>query len=398
MFCFQPEGKFTYCYGICNSKHSNSGIVRMKIFTVTSFWSKDNYGQLLQAYALRQFLENAGHNAFLLRYYPTGKKYSLHVCLKTLLTRNGLLHFCKTRFKSYLDRLMHKKHPRHFEKFCKDHIKFSEQAYYSAESLQANPPEADAYVCGSDVIWGQGYVCDPIFFLGFGPEHVRRIAYAPSFGDIRITEELKQSVMPLLAKFNFISVREDSGVAICRECGRSDACSLIDPTLLFTGNDYRKLKEKPEGGIPEHFLFLYLLGSDTDVRFRDYESFARKNNLSVIYVSAQGRFDRKRKVYPTVAEWLWYLDHADYVITNSFHGMVFSLLFEKNFALLPLLGSHAKKNVRGMSLLKQLDLEDRMTSSPIPVLLGKPIHYAGVFREIEALRSHASTFLLSSLA
>lgn len=328
----------------------------MKIGTITFWDSEDNYGQILQCYALIKFLKLQGHEPFLIKYKRQRNFYSI---LKRIFEE--VKFFFKSpfaivqRFKSrfFKRRALKEIVNRNFSDFRRKHIPSTSQIY-SDNSLYREPPIADAYICGSDQIWAGG---NPIMYLQFVPNDCIKIAYSASFGG-RIPKNLKE-ISRYLNSFNYVSLREKSGVALCNELGCFSAELVPDPTLLLSSEIYRQLC--PEiSNKSNRYILLYLLGNDIPISVDVIFEFAKLNNIEIKYVASQGRKDCFAKIYPTIEEWIDLIDNASYIITNSFHGTVFSLLLNTPFLVIPLSGSYKKMNVRIYDLLDKYDLKNRI--------------------------------------
>ena len=158
-----------------------------------------------------------------------------------------------------------------------------------------------------------------------------------------------------LSRFDFVGVREQSGVDLCHRLGISKAVRVVDPTLLLTCDDYARIQIKTKKA--KRYLFLYLLGSPITCRISTIYRFARKKGLEVVYVASQGQSDRRKKTYPQIGEWIDYIANAEIVVTNSFHGTVFSLIYQKKFVTLPLTKGYERMNVRIEELLQVCKLD-----------------------------------------
>lgn len=341
----------------------------MKIGTLTYWESQENYGQLLQCYALLRFLRQMGHDAFLIKYLSSSTKRPLIQRLKS-----HILYAVRPSYRQQakmwkrlnrIEREEARKHPRHFDEFRRKHIA-STSCTFTAAQLRSTPPEADAYVCGSDQVWAN---LDPMFFLQFGSPHTKRIAFAPSFGSLQPSAKLEDTARSYLEKFDFLSSRERSGIELLRKLGHPEASLQPDPTLLLPAATYREIEVCPRKDEP--YLLLYLLGNETDVSVADIHAFAHAHHLPVRYVASQGRTDEFPKLYPTVEEWLGLLDGAAYVITNSFHGTVFCLHFNRPFLTFPVKGSIKGMNSRITDLLERYNLRQRIYDGSLDSLFNE---------------------------
>jgi len=342
----------------------------MKIGIMTFWWSNDNYGQLLQCYALQKYLRDRGHDAFLIRYKPDNYKkisFSQKVCFTIkhpFQTLTALYKKIKPiTVLSELEKIGNEK--RDFDAFRNSYIITSECFYKSYDELVSNPPEADMYIVGSDQIWNinNEYAFDVInaWFLNFAPEKVIRTSYSASFGRNNLSTPVRKRIKPLLEKFSSVTVRENSGKNICNKM-RINSEVVCDPTLLLSVGAYRKLFVPIK--ITKNYVFCYMLSNTCTFSVRKLSRWAKDNHLEIIYVtgnvgwlSCDYEDEEIEKSYLTIPEWLSYLANAEYVITNSFHCSLFSLFFEKKVAIVPLNGAVKNTNNRIDSLFSNLGVK-----------------------------------------
>lgn len=336
----------------------------MKIGIVTFWNSNNNYGQILQAYALCKYLEHKGHESYIIKYLEQRNStfFSRIITLfKMFFSIKKLKFFIKARSKSKTIKRI-KIEERYFDNFREKHMQFSKE--YLHTELMNNPPEADAYVCGSDQIWGS---LDSIMYLSFAPKNCKKIAFAPSFGGLVPDFYVKNKIKNYLKSFDIVSCREQNGVNLCKSLGRSDAMHFPDPTLMHKVDLYDKLtvtntRKKP-------YIFVYLLGNEMQFNTQHIFEFANNNGLEIVFVTGQhGKFDEFEKQAATIEEWMTYIKYADYIITNSFHGTVFSILFHKKFITIPLTGAHSRMNVRIYELLDKFHLKERLYNGDLNTL------------------------------
>ena len=353
----------------------------MRVAILTYWWSADNYGQLLQVYALQSYLRAQGHDAYLIRY---GRSYAdlkrTPLPLKLLKALNPVL-VCRVFYNKLkakkLARLAEQEeaeHNRGFDEFREKYIPLSPALYNSYAELCSHPPDADCYIVGSDQVWNfyeaKLYnVRDRVhaWFLDFGPKEAKRLSYAASWGRESIPDEFAAEIAPLLQRFAYVSVREKSGVELCRRCGRADAKWVCDPTLLLSADAYRRLYAESDFAAPRgKYIFLYMLGNECDFDIESLYRYARARSLEVVLVTGNAAAHKWRqytKTFATIPEWLGLLDGAEYVVTNSFHCSVFSLIFEKPFAVVPLTGHFATMNTRLDTLFELFGIAPRLLTS-----------------------------------
>lgn len=350
----------------------------MKIGILTFWWSADNYGQLLQAYALQAYLRAQGHAAYLIRYKWEKDFTPSPLALRLLKACNPVLLF---RFFSVRCRIRAAKQEqaafdRGFDAFRDRYIAQSPRIYNSWMELCKEPPQADCYIVGSDQVWNFGAIplarCRSAvhaYFLDFGKPETARLSYAASWGRVTLPDEYAREIAPLLSRFRYVSVREESGVSLCAQCGYSGARWVRDPTLLLDAEAWRALYKENELRKPAgNYLFLYMLGNECEFDIETVYHFARERNLQVVYVTGNSVVDRREKWFATIPEWLFLVDHADYVVTNSFHCCVFSILFGKRFGAVPLTGNAAGMNARMDSLFELFRMKPRWLRGDFSVL------------------------------
>ena len=327
---------------------------------IMTFWtSKDNYGQILQAYALQTVLRKMGHEPFLIRYdfrhdptfASTIKEKAIHLLKDPAI----LCRFILSKFRRR-EEAVAEVHDRKFDEFIRDHMAVSEKIYTDYRELKVNPPEADVYICGSDVVWYPRRMSEP-YFLNFNTD-ARRIAYAPSFGTADVPVWFRKMAKPWLEKFHAVSTREQSGADVCNEILGSDKCVCnLDPTLLLQADDYRKLFASERS--TEKYCLAYFLGTETDVDYDAIKDFAKSRHLPLRLITVQGN-KVEGNYFPTITEWLESFCNAEYIFTNSFHGCAFSLIFHKRFLYFPIVGSLSSLNNRVESLLDKLNVGNKI--------------------------------------
>ncbi|MBX2921984.1 MAG: polysaccharide pyruvyl transferase family protein [Chitinophagaceae bacterium] len=376
----------------------------MKIGVVTFWYTNENYGQMLQAYALQRFLNEKGHDAYLIKY---DKAKSVQQLRPSIAKRLLGLDF-KGVFKSIQKKLFYTSKSkaskqdsakREFNKFRDTYLKFSDVLFTSYQEMQNNPPEADVYVCGSDQVWNYSFIGDPRpYFLQFGNDKVKRLSYAASFGHAILTAEMAREYKGYLDIFDGISVRESSGIDICARMGFKDVSLLPDPTFLLSKQAWNAIasndRQFPQTTAKN--FFIYTLGnrpSEATDRLLNYIS--DLDEVFILHSSINN--DSAGNVFPTIHEWLKLISEADVVLTNSFHGMVFSIILNRNFIVLPSTGSTKGMNERMVSLLKKLSLSERLLmefdEGFVQRLIEGKINWTDVNSIIEEWRKEAEEFL-----
>lgn len=327
---------------------SNSKRLSACVYTFSK--SQDNYGEVLQYLATQEFLYTQGIDAYLIRDKYNG-------LTKLQFVKGEIAHIVKLFWRK--NRVANakrktniqecKKHPRYFDEFRNCHFRIIEVC-----GVKKNPPHADLYIAGSDQIWNYPKYLP---YLDWGD--AVRMSFATSFGKLSPNNtRLIEKIKPLLLKIDVVTVREDIGLEICHKAGVYNAIRIMDPTLLLKENDYQKYECNID--LPDKYVFLYMIGNETYFDVNKVYDFAKSKELPVIYVASQGWQDDKPKFYPTINEWLTMMRNATYVITNSFHGVAFSIIYHKPFCSILLSGSDKRTNNRVETLLKYCHLVDRI--------------------------------------
>jgi hypothetical protein len=358
----------------------------MKIGIITFHWAT-NYGAVLQAYALQTFLRKLGHDSLIINYMPRSfeKKFINCIVVKKPWTiKKNLLEYYKEQA---------------FKSFRKTYLNQTIR-YNSLHEMKVNPPKCDVYICGSDQIWnpyfttgGEGKTTTS-YFLDFGDEKTTRIAYAVSFGCTEYTDELKRIVAPVLRQFNAISVRENTGREIVLSMGFDNVLLMPDPTLLLSDADYDDLLDLPVN-YDEGSSYFYVI-HDHQFTISKIERFFRDGLRERIVSTKKLRYS-----LIDIKGWLSYIKYSKYVVTNSFHGVVFSIIYKKQFIAVPVEGPTSGMNDRIFTLLKQLGLQDRILDNCEPKritdLLSKHINWDTVEIKVKFLLDEANMFLSQSM-
>ena len=351
----------------------------MKIGIITFWESTDNYGQVLQAYALQQVLKSMGHEPFQIRYsLKASLSQSFHKTslvkkiLKVLLVYQALktlrIEKNKEADEACLVMIEKRNFARQFPAFREKYLCSSKLVYNSIEEIKKNPPQADCYITGSDQVWTMllGNAGNNAYFLDFGNSETKRIAYAASFSLPSYPERLMPLLKEQLEKFDAISVREDEGVEICKQAGRNDVVKTLDPTLLLDKDAYLILSNSIS--TPRNYAFVYSINirKADEIAWDEICKCADHRCVKLVTTTSSGHFPGREilpnteYVYATIPEWIAYIHNSEFVATTSFHGVVFCLILNKPFVYFPLGGNGAKGNGRVHSLLSPLGLTNRI--------------------------------------
>ncbi len=359
----------------------------------------DNYGAALQAYCLQKHLQALGHDAAFIDYRPShlvsGGSFRLPLD-RWRVKANLTIGYLKAReLRKML--LGDGGKRRSFEEFHRDYLHIVGPTYRSYQSLTKRPPDADAVICGSDQIWNSSvqYGIDPTYFLGFARPDQKTLSYAASFGRPSVEERYRNQVASLLGGVQAISVREASAVDIVAELTGRTATWVPDPTLLITDGHPEAV---PPRNINSDYTFSYTL------RSRELVAQVEQRIAQLLHrpVVRPASIKTSKDSIPGPLEWLGYIKSSQFVITNSFHGTAFSIIFRRPFVFVGLPGAKAAFNERAHSLLTRLGLEDRMIhewdASRLERISSTEPDWSAVESKMNLWRAEANRFLQDELS
>ncbi len=349
----------------------------MKI-CIATFYNITHPGAVLQACALSRTLEHMGHEASIVQYpIQSARNPSMNTVY------------------SALTKVPQKQ--RAYRRFVTEYLRET-RAYRTVEELVADPPEADAYICGSDQIWNPrvtGGRPDPAYYLSFGEPSVRRIAYAPSFGGESISPEHQMAMKEYLQRFDALSSREMEGCEFVQNLTGRPAELVLDPTLLR--DDWAELARPRQS--KGSYVLIYQLQKSPGI-YAAATSLARKLGKPLLNIDASLKlWTRPGKCVRPLdpAEWLGLIHNAAAVVTNSFHGTAFSILFKRPFYAVALTGHKARHFVRMKNLCGGLGLQERCVQGAEDHLGGADIDWDAVELRKNALRKSSFSFLERAL-
>lgn len=358
----------------------------MKIGIVTQPLSR-NYGGILQNYALQQRLIALGHTpytfdlgAFTWREWVVG---NVKWIVKRLIGREG--HYLSTPKARLIAE-------RPLRRFVESHISLIKPRSKRPTAAKIAEYGLEALVVGSDQVWRPRYnlSIEDMYLCFARTLNIRRIAYAASFGteEWEYSEKQTAKCRELITMFDALSLREDSGVELCRKHFGVEAQQVLDPTLLLTAEEYNTLTSS----IPqrkEPILFAYLLDRSAE-KLAFVEQMAKHRGLSVVVVGADGELQEG----DSIEQWLSYFRDARYVVTDSFHGSAFSVIYNREFTVM---GNPKRGNSRMMSLLRQLGIEERYCEELECVEALEAPAWDEVNSRLKQLRESALQYLEESL-
>lgn len=302
----------------------------MKICTITCH-DVYNHGASLQAYALMHYLELQGHEVKIIDYKPTylSGHYKLFSIDNKKWRRNI---FIKTAYlmAKLPQRLWSHQRKFAFDQFRRKYLKLTENRYHSNNELKQHLPLADIYICGSDQIWNTLHQNgkDPAFYLDFVPKNMRKIAYAASFATEVIHDGYEEFVKAQVANLDYVGVRERIGIEILNRLDIKNAQHVMDPTFLLSKEEWN---EMAVGDFKENYILIYDFDNNDDIKKIALQISEEKSYK--IYSINPGKFDYVDRRFDNIGPetFLALIRDAQLVISNSFHAIIFSIIFEKAY-------------------------------------------------------------------
>lgn len=298
-----------------------------------------NIGAMLQTYATCRALKDLGHNV---RIIDIRQKEDHRNGLGRVLSE--LVFFIRNQ---------------NYSLFTKEFYPEITRRYRSLEDLRKDPPTVDCLLVGSDQTWNISISKEIAlaYFLDFGSEDALRLSYASSFGmdNWDKNNQLTPIVTKLLHQFKAVSVRERTALAICRDTFGLNASLVVDPTLLFQNYSEitGEINEKNE-------MVCYKLQRNKDF-FENIPKIKKQIGLSVRLLNNSYPVKGMKYTYPpSVKEWIKKIGGAKFVLTDSFHGVVFSIIYKRQFVVIK---NHNGRDSRFVDLLKEVGLEERIYES-----------------------------------
>ena len=321
---------------------------------IITFHNAENYGAALQTYGLIKTLQNLGCDAQVIDYRNRG------VFLRNMIKSLFYLFTLQNPFKNH----------RAYKTFQTQYQNLTPQTYRSVGEFVQDADQFDVLFFGSDQIWNpdlsNGF--DPFYFGEF-PTKAKKVAYAASFGRDQITDEERVTLNQLLENFDAISIREESMLPAIdhpAEC-------VVDPCMLLSAEEWSHVASKEVS--ESNFILVYQLHPQKEI-LQTALTLAKQHQKKVLLISPYPVLTNRKAIHKlgriTPNEFLAYYQQADHVVSDSFHGTVFSIIFSKQFhTVLP-----SVKTGRLTSLLRKLNLTDRIVTPDH--ITPEPIEYSKI--------------------
>lgn len=365
----------------------------MKKASVITMHRIYNYGSVLQTYATQKVLESTGVQCEIVDYispYRAKRPLFLEYPSKLQGKRIKKAIYYIVKIPSFFLKDIT------FGGFIKKHINLSREQYITNADLIADPPKADIYITGSDQVWNSKYNhgVDGSYYLNFTEKDAKKIAFVTSFGRESLSAEEQEQVTPMLREYSSISVREDSAVQILDKMGLDSVC-LIDPTLQVDKEEWLRLAANRK--VKGKYLLLFLLYNEDNGAMEYAVKVAKEKNLKLVKLSWELKKPKSVDVLFTHRSpevFLSLFANADCIVTNSFHGVAFSINLNRQFVFVP----RSEFNGRIESLLRLTGLENRKVVDINNIdIVNEEVDYSEVNLRLNSEREKAKRFLTEVL-
>lgn len=356
---------------------------------------KSNYGGILQNYALQMVLKKMGHKPLTL---ARNKKSRVSIWKHILIYT--LREIGVKRYSNYITLKEERRSLHNLNFFVSEKISKTQSIYSTQELKKVVEREAvSAIIVGSDQVWRPRYSPNiNNYFLDFAGDELLKISYASSFGvEEWEFDDFTTSRCKILAqKFKAISVREDSAVNLCSRYLGVRSYLVLDPTLLLKKSEYEQIFSLTRYQRNKKYIYAYMLDMTVD-KYDLLTQFAKEKGMELIIMSCEPK--QNGEPLPPIGRWLGYIYNAEYVITDSFHGTIFSILFNKRFLSI---GNRGRGLDRFRSILRAFEIEERLLVDDLSIqklqnIVKSPIDYDSLNMKIESLREYSVNFLKTNL-
>jgi hypothetical protein len=376
--------------------------MRIAFLTMTF---NNNYGGMLQAFTLMRYLQKLGHDVTLLNVQLFTPNYLEFIysavkrgILKYIFKRKDITWIFDPNYFTKRKQILEQNNTYFIDNYITPK---TPKIFSNKELLKYFDSNYDAFVVGSDQVWRPSMFkfnkC--AFFYGVTNSKIK-ISYSPSFGvdAWEYSSEETNVIKEQIAKFNAVSVREDSGVELCNKYLGVNAIHLLDPTFLMSKDDYVSLiMNEKQYLINCDIELVYYLLDENEQKLNFVNEFANINNFSA-YKNYKSKVDESLNPYPSVFSWLDSFRNAKVVITDSYHGCVFSIIFNKPFLVFK---NDFRGNARIESLLRKFKLENCVVGSEFDIqcaIQSMSYDWDFVNRTIIYEREKSNSFLVSNLS
>lgn len=345
---------------------------KVAILTITN--SGLNFGNRLQNYALQEAIKSCGVEVETIQ---SAKSVKCSVLLSAARRKAKLL-------------LKNEKRRQCFKQFDKSYVKYADKVRYENINESEFADRYDAFVAGSDQVWNPNFHFNSDFEFATFADKCKRFSYAASIGVSEIKPEHQKDFIKNIQGMRAISVRESDSIELVEKLCKRQAQIHVDPTMLLSREDYYKIEQMPPQGLPQKYLLVYFLGN-VPVKYREkINILADKLGLEVVELS-----ELKGTKYYNIGpqHFLYAINHADYICTDSFHGTVFSILFQKQFSIFIRTDNDVPMNSRIETLVDKFEVRDRLAAQMDVDSAMKPIDYKKIEEILISERKKSQEYL-----
>lgn len=380
-----------------------SGESKIKASIITAAPHVRNYGSVLLSYATCKLFEKKGFSTEIVDYtrHSLEEAESFSELVMAIKARNQFNKFpfflCKCiAFAIYPSIKMQLTS---FKPFIKKYLDVSVSKYDSEQALIKNPPEADIYCTGGDQMWNEqhnGHRTLGSFYLSYAPEGKPRISFSTSIGKEHFDAWEVPEVVPLLKKYDMISVRESSAKTTLSNIGINNAVVLLDPVLLLNSAEWEAITSRRI--IQEPYILVYEMSKRTSLELsKAAKIISKATGKKIVRISKYSveKLQSGMSIQtPSPSDFLSLIKYADYIVTNSFHGVAFSIVFRKNFVYLAGANPTRIKNLLArLGLNKQIILD----ADSATVCCSYPANYTVAEKQIKIAQADCDKYLDTAL-
>lgn len=334
----------------------------MKKIAILTINDYNNYGNRLQNYAIQEVIKSLGFQVETIVHKRSTNNNSSSINFKNKLQKFFSLpskekyELIITKAYYYFNKKSINERIKVFKQFTLNYIFETNFNITNNDIPEDLDKKYDFFITGSDQVWNPilGFG-ESIDFLTFAPEY-KRIAYAPSFGISKIPENYVENYRKWISEMAYLSIREQAGADIIKNLTGRDAIVLVDPTLMLCKEKWLSISRPAVKKPQKKYLLIYFLGDIPKENIRKINEIALKNDLEIVYIAS---LKDKARYAVDPAEFIDYINSANIMITDSFHGAIFSILLEKPFIIFDRLGKLPSMNSRIDTLLSKFKLESR---------------------------------------
>ena len=347
----------------------------LKSVGILTFTYGNNYGQRLQNLAMQEFLKNYFYEVYTIRQAERNSSTFCQIKHAAMLLLQGQYFALRMR-------------GNHFKKFDELYIRFYDIPIDANEVTAFPKNNFDFFICGSDQIWSP-YSCDvnSTFFLTFAEKN-KRIALSPSIAAEEIPQDKVTEFQEYFKGFRYISTREYSGSNLVQKLTGNIAETLIDPTLLFDSEFWSRYEKQPQKMCQGRYAVCYFLGDPSQID-RIYE-ICHNESLAVIDI-----LHDKRYLSLGPDEFIYLIHNAQKVLTDSYHGTIFSIIFHIPLVLCKREGTNVNMNSRFETLFSKLGIDNKQLQN---MMSDVQVNYFEIEKNIIAERAIFEKYLQKCLA